>query len=76
MAFVRRFERMNMRRNSLHDEIAARYAVFEHDGRVLVQINTYGRDERQDKEKLSQTLQLDREGADALRRILDEAFGS
>lgn len=46
MALIRTFERKHMDRNSIHDQIDASYTVFENDGRVFVQIDSYGRDER------------------------------
>jgi len=63
-----------MERNSVHDEIDAKYAVFECDGRVFVQIDTFGRDTRDMPGKKSQTIQLDKEGAAALFNILKSAF--
>jgi hypothetical protein len=48
----------------------ATYTSFERDGRVILQIDTYGRDSRQVPGKQSQTIQLDREGAEALYNIL------
>jgi hypothetical protein len=64
-----------MDQNSLHDEIEATYTSFERDGRVLLQIDTYGRDTREIPGKKSQTIQLDREGATALSKILRDEFG-
>lgn len=64
-----------MDRNSLHEEIDASYSVFERDGRVLLQIDTYGRDTREIPGKKSQTIQLDREGAESLFNILKREFG-
>jgi hypothetical protein len=64
-----------MDRNSLHDEIDATYTTFERDGRVLLQIDTYGRETREVPGKKSQTIQLDREGATALFKILKQEFG-
>jgi hypothetical protein len=74
MALIRTFERKHMDRNSIHDQIDASYTVFENDGRVFVQIDSYGRDERAIPGKKSQTIQLDREGASALYTILKQAF--
>ena len=74
MALIRRFEQKNMERNSLHDEISATYTVFQYDDRVLVQIDTYGRDTREMPGKKSQTIQLDRQGAEQLFGILKSAF--
>jgi len=63
-----------MERNSLHDEISATYTVFQFDDQVLLQIDTYGRPDREIPGKKSQSIQLDREGAAALYRILKSAF--
>jgi hypothetical protein len=74
MALIRRFERKEMERNSLHDEIGASYSVFERDGRVLLQIDSYGREKREIPGKKSQSIQLDRDGAFALFNILRREF--
>lgn len=75
MALIREFERKNIDRASLHQEIRAKYAVIERDGRVLLQIDTYGRSSRENPDKVSQSLQLDRQGAERLFRILKTEFG-
>jgi len=74
MALVRRFERSQMERNSVHDAIDAKYAIFEKDGRSFVQIDSFGRDSREIPGKKSQTLQLSRESGLQLINILKEAF--
>jgi hypothetical protein len=74
MALLGSFKRKHMERNSLHDEIEASYTIFERDGRVILQIDSYGRDTRQIPNKKSQTIQLDREGAAALFDILKSEF--
>jgi hypothetical protein len=63
-----------MEQNSIHDEVEASYSAFERDGRVFVQIDTYGREDRQIPGKKSQTIQLDKEGAVTLVKILTDAF--
>ena len=74
MALIRSFTRKHMERNSVHDEIEATYTTFERDGRVFIQIDSYGRDTREMPGKKSQTIQLDREGATALFNILKREF--
>lgn len=74
MALIRNFERKEMERVSLHDEIEATYSVFERDGRVLLQIDSYGRADREMPGKKSQTIQLDRDGARALFDIIKREF--
>ncbi len=63
-----------MERNSVHDEIDAKYAIFELDGRSFVQIDSFGRDSREMPGKKSQTIQLDRDSGLQLIKILKEAF--
>jgi hypothetical protein len=75
MALLRSFEPKDPhRRPSLHEEIGAQYMVFENDGRIIVQIDTYGRRNRMRPNQKSQTIQLDKVGASALFRILKKAF--
>jgi len=75
MALIRNFTRKDRDRISLHDEIDATYTSFERDGRVLLQIDTYGRDTREMPGKQSQTIQLHSEGAFSLYTILKREFG-
>jgi hypothetical protein len=74
MALVRSFERKDMERNSIHEEIDATYSVFHNDDKVLIQIDSYGRRSREIPGKKSQSIQLDRVGAEALYRILKTEF--
>jgi len=74
MALIRHFNEKHMDRNSIHDEIEASYTVFENDGRVFVQIDSYGREARKIPGKKSQTIQLDKEGATNLFKILKGTF--
>jgi len=75
MALVRRLERKQMDRNSLHDEVEASYSVFAWDDRRLLQIDTYVRADRELPGKKSQTIQIDRDAAEQLFRILRDGFG-
>jgi hypothetical protein len=50
------------------------WSAFERDGKRLLQLDTYGSDERKDKGTVSQTLQLDETTARELLRILRKAF--
>ena len=74
MALVREFKKLDGERYQLHEEVEARYAIFDRDGKGFVQINTYGRVDREFPGKVSQSIQLDREGAEALVTILQKAF--
>ena len=74
MAMIRKFVERSMERNSIHDEIEARYSIFERDGRSFLQIDTYGRKSREMPEKKSQSIQLDRGSGLELIKILKQAF--
>jgi hypothetical protein len=75
LALVRKFEKLDSERHQLHEEVEARYAVFERDGKGFVQINTYGTSGREMPGKVSQSIQLDHGSAEQLARILKQAFG-
>lgn len=75
MALVREFLSREIQRPSLHAEVRATIRVTEFDGRKLVQIDTYGRPDREIPDKVSQSLQLDEQGAVALLGILKREFG-
>lgn len=74
MALIRRFEPGTMTRNSIHDEIDAKYAIITEGDRSFVQIDTFGRETREIPGKKSQTIQLSRESGLQLIKILKEAF--
>jgi len=74
MALVRHLELLPMERNSLHDEVKATYTAFNHDGRILLQIDTYGRPDREIPGKKSQSIQLDEGGARELFEIMRQEF--
>jgi hypothetical protein len=75
MALVRQFEMKAMERNSIHEEISATYTAFHNSGRTFLQIDTYGRSDREIPGKKSQSIQLDEQGAEALFKILKKEFG-
>jgi len=75
MALVRRLTRKQMDRNSLHEEVEATYSVFAWDDRTLLQIDTYGRADREIPGKKSQTIQIDEAAAQELFGILKTHFG-
>lgn len=71
MALVKKLERINMDRNSVHGEVDATVTVFQDDdGTKFLQIDTYGSPEREIPGKKSQSIQFGPEGMAALREIL------
>ena len=63
-------KRIEKQRNVVHDEVYSTYSVFEINGERYVQLDTYGRVGRENPEKLSQTIQLNRETAKFVVELL------
>jgi hypothetical protein len=77
MAVIRGFELKTLERGGVHPTtVDCEWAVFERDGKRLLQPDTYGSDDRKDKGTVSQTLQLDEAGAIQLLDVLRRAFPS
>lgn len=76
MALITKFQREERSRTSLHPtQVKCKYMVFEKDGHKLLQLNTYGSDDREIKNKLSQTVQLSNSAAKELFEIIGREFG-
>ena len=67
-------KRIEKYRNYVHEKVHTTYTVFELDGKKYVQIDTYGRIDRENPEKVSQSIQLDEETARFLIEILEREF--
>lgn len=69
-----RLKRIEKERNSVHQVVQATYTVFEKDGERYFQIDTYGKDDREMPEKISQSFQVDKEMALELINLLHVVF--
>ena len=67
-------ERIEKTRNMLHEKVHTTYTVFEKDGQKYVQFDTYGKNDRDNPEKISQSIQLDEEVARFLVKLLIREF--
>ena len=67
-------QKIEKSRNFVHEKAHATYTVFQLDGRTYVQLDTYGRTERENPEKISQSIQFDSETARFLVDILKKEF--
>ncbi len=74
MALIKSFEHKSIDRNSIHDGIYATYTTFERYGRKFIQVDSYGRDQREMPGKKSQTFQLGEKFARDLFDILRDCF--
>ena len=68
-------ERIEKSRNTLHEKVHTTYTVFEKDGKTYVQFDTYGKDDRDNPEKISQSLQFDEETARYVVKLLIKECG-
>lgn len=61
-------------RNAVHEKVYTTYTTFESDDERYVQIDTYGRVDRENPDKISQSFQIDRDTAKFLVNLLKEEF--
>lgn len=57
------FKRIDKNRNTIHEPVHTTYTVFEMEGKKYIQFDTYGRINRENPEKISQSIQMDKETA-------------
>ena len=75
MALVREFTHVEPHRVEQHEEVhKCTYTSFDGPEGPIFQLSTYGRANRGNPDKISQSLQFDREGAKVLIALLMEAF--
>jgi hypothetical protein len=74
MTYIKRFEQKEISlKKALHKPSRGSYSAFERDGEKFIQLVSYGLGQKPDK--VAQTLQLDRDGAQDLYLILKRTFG-
>lgn len=71
---INNLKKVNKERNTIHDEVYATYTVFDNNGEKFLQIDTYGKAERMNPEKISQSFQFNRETASYLVNLLIKEF--
>jgi hypothetical protein len=75
MALITSFEPIGAAGSGrVHGEVECGWAVFESCGRRYLQLDTYGSRTRAIPGKVSQTIQVDEEGARKLKRLIAQAF--
>lgn len=67
-------KRVDKERYNVHEEVYSTYSAFEINGVKYVQIDTYGRVGRENPEKLSQTIQLNKDTAKFVVGLLTKEF--
>lgn len=77
MALVKKLERVEKQRNSVHEEVECTYTIFTNSaGDKYFQIDTYGSNNREIRGKVSQSIQLNKDSAIELLEIITKEFNS
>jgi hypothetical protein len=71
---LNKIKKLDKNRNTIHDKVFSTYSIFEDSGEKYIQIDTYGRTEREMPEKISQSLQFDRDTAKFFVNLLVKEF--
>ena len=74
MAKIATFFEVPTESTKVHGDVECGSRVFSANGALYLQLDTYGSNERAIPGKVSQSIQLDRDGAEALAAILERAF--
>jgi hypothetical protein len=74
MALVRDFVHVNKGENRIHGEVECGYLSFTSSGRTYLQLDTYGSKDRKIPGKVSQSIQLDADGAGELLALIRRTF--
>ena len=69
-----KIKRVDKQRNLVHSKVLSTYCVFENCGAKYIQIDTYGNNDREMPEKISQSLQLTKATAKFLVNLLTKEF--
>ena len=67
-------EKLNKDRNTVHEKVYSTYSTFDNYGKHYVQIDTYGRSDREQPGKISQSIQLDEKSAKFLFDLLKSEY--
>jgi hypothetical protein len=74
VALIREFHRVSSDKQGLHRPVSCGWRTFDVNGQTILQLDTYGSDQRQIPNKVSQSIQLNREGAQELLVLIRTAF--
>ncbi len=76
MAFITKFFKVPVAAGRRHSDCECGWSVTQRDGVAVLQLDTYGSKDRKLAQKMSQSIQLDRDGAEELLRIIEATFPS
>ena len=71
---IEKIEKLGKDRNTVHEKVYTTYSSFDKFGEHYLQIDMYGRNDRELPGKISQSIQFDRETASYLIDLLKKEF--
>ena len=74
VALITEFHRVTAHKQEIHKPVSCGWRSFNEGGTTILQLDTYGSDERKMLNKVSQSMQLDRVGAAMLLKLIRETF--
>jgi hypothetical protein len=72
---INEFDKIIKERNNVHEYVSAKYCSFIVNSAKYLQIDTYGSNDREFRNKISQSIQIDKEMAERLINIFKNEFG-
>lgn len=69
-----KFSAISKTKNNIHQTTEAAYTVFEMSGKTIFQIDTFGTNKRKNPEKVSQSIQIDKDMTQILINKLKNTF--
>lgn len=71
---LKNIKKIEKSRNTVHDKVYTTYTIFNVAGDRYVQIDTYGKIGRENPEKISQSIQFDKQTAEFIVELLKKEF--
>lgn len=72
--YINNFEKIVKNRNTVHEEVYSTYTFFESGGKKYFQIDTYGKNDRDNPGKCSQSIQVNKQMAQVLIELMQKGF--
>lgn len=71
---IKNIKKQDKDRNYVHEKVYTTYSAFDIYGKHYVQFDTYGRSDREQPGKISQSIQIDKETASYVVELLKREF--
>ena len=74
MALVNNIQLATKETQSVHGPTECSYSIFSRQDQTYLQLDTYGSNARKFKDKISQSVQFNRQSAKQLKELIEKAF--